>query len=135
MTDMEIGECECDRTQYIWGWNSDEEVARSVWSSIHESLLSGDLVFAYRPTGKGDSKLKQIVIVRNFHNEYLPTGAYVKVNDDFAVGYVTSGYTALLPHVPFRYLRDEIEEYLEDWKIDKKILNTYKAIIEDLEEK
>lgn len=131
--DTGIGECECDNR--IWGWKDDTEVAQSVWASIHESLLSGDLVFAYRPTGKGDPKLKQIVIVRNFHLEHGLSIEPIKIYDDFAVGYITSGYTALLPHVPLRYLRDEIAEYLEDWKIDKKILNTYKAIIEDLENK
>ena len=119
--------------RYIWGWENSMDVAGSVWGSIHSSLLSGDLVFAYRPLSKGD-RLAQLVIVRNFHMDYVGT-MDVKVYDDYAVGYITSGYTALLPHVPLRYLKDEMSEYLGDWKVEKEILNTYKAIIEDLEEK
>ena len=125
-----------EENRYIWGWNDSMEVASSVWGSIHASLLNGDLVFAYRPLGKDEGKLVQLVIVRNFHFEdTLVVNSPKKVYDDFAVGYITSGYTALLPHVPLRYLSQEMAGYLEDWKINKEILNTYKAIIEDLENK
>lgn len=117
---------------YIYGWNNDYEVAMSVWSSIHGSLLSGELVFAYRPSSKKGNKLIQIVIVRNFTIDNM-TGA--KIYGDYGIGYITSGYTALLPHVPHRYLEDEMSGYLDEWGVDKKILNTYKAIIEDLKEK
>ena len=120
--------------RYIWGWDNSMDVAGSIWGSIHASLLKGDLVFAYRPLSKEGSKLVQLVIVRNFHIEYI-AAMETKVYDDYAVGYITSGYTALLPHVPLRYLKDEMSGYLEDWKVSKEILNTYKAIIEDLEEK
>ena len=124
-----------EENRYIWGWNDSMEVASSVWGSIHASLLSGDLVFAYRPLGKDEGKLVQLVIVRNFHFEdTLVVNSPKKVyDDDYAVGYITTGYTALLPHVPLRYLKEEMTGYLDDWKINKEILNTYKAIIEDLE--
>ena len=126
------GNSELEYSRYIWGWEDSMEVASSIWGSIHASLLNGDLVFAYRPLGKDTGRLVQLVIVRNFH--YDP-GSSEKIYDDYAVGYITSGYTALLPHVPLRYLSEEMTGYLEEWKINKEILNTYKAIIEDLENK
>lgn len=115
---------------YVFGWNDEMEVAKSIWGSIHGCLLDGDLLFAYRPRTKKNAKLLQIVIVKNFH---LDRSGMIdqKVYDDYAVGYITSGYTALLPHVPLRYLEEEITNYLEDWGIEKEILNTYKAIIKD----
>lgn len=127
-----IGNKEEIEKRYIWGWEDSMAVASSIWGSIHSSLLSGDLVFAYRPLGKEDGRLVQLVIVHNFH---IDQSGMVdqKVYDDYAVGFITTGYTALLPHVPLRYLKDEMTGYLEDWKINKEILNTYKAIIEDLE--
>jgi hypothetical protein len=123
-----------EENRYIWGWDDSMEVASSIWGSIHASLLSGDLVFAYRPLGKEDGRLVQLVIVHNFHMEHGPSIEPIKVyDDDYAVGFITTGYTALLPHVPLRYLKEEMTGYLADWKINKEILNTYKAIIEDLE--
>lgn len=126
------GSMEADNRQYIWGWDTTMEVARSIWGSIHDTLLHGDLVFAYRPLSDKGNRLIQLVIVHNFHID--SSGLQdIKVYDDYGVGYITSGYTALLPHVPLRYLKDEMSGYLEEWKINKEILNTYKAIIEDLE--
>ena len=124
----ELTEKEC----CIYGWDDDMDVARSIWGSIHNSLLEGDLLFAYRPRQKKNARLLQIIIVRNFH---IDRSGMIdrKVYDDFAVGYITSGYTALLPHVPLRYLKEEMAGFLDEWGIDKKVLNTYKAIIEDLE--
>ena len=104
-----------DRGYYIYGWDDDMEVAKSVWGSIHSCLLDGDLVFAYRPKQKKNAKLLQLVIVRNFHLEdTLVVNTPKKVYDDFAVGYITSGYTALLPHVPLRYLKDEMTGLLDE---------------------
>lgn len=126
-TDLDI-----NTNRSIIGWNSIDEVASSIWSSIHSKLLEGDLVFAYK-TGNQYDRLKQIVIVRNFEWCQVSGMQPVKVYKDFAVGYITSGYTALLPHVPFRYISGEIMTSLEDWKLPKSVLGTYKAIIEDLE--
>ena len=119
-------------TTNIFGWENDYQVAETIWGSIHSSLLDGDLVFAYRSSTQG-SKLGQIIVVRNF--KIVSSGVLLdpKVYTDFGVGYITSGYTALLPHVPLEYLKEEVYKYLEEWKIDKNILGTYKAIIEDLE--
>ena len=118
----------------IYGWQCIEEVARDVWGSIHSSLLNGDLVFAYKCPSKS-STLKQIVIVRNF--ELVDSGMLgvpdpIKHYTSYGVGYITSGYTALLPNVPYTYIAEEIVEYLKDWKIDKTIINTYEAIVEEL---
>lgn len=118
----------------FYGWQCIEDVAKDVWGSIHASLLSGDLVFAYKCPSK-NATLKQIVIVRNF--ELVDSGKLgvvepIKHYTSYSVGYITSGYTALLPNVPYTYIAEEIVEYLKDWKIDKTIINTYEAIVEEL---
>ena len=128
-------EYEIETNRAIVGWNSIEEVANSVWNSIHSRLLEGDLVFAYK-TGDQSAKLKQIVIVRNF--ELIQVAGFAQAGKnytDFGVGYITSGYTALLPHVPLRYVKDELYSLMKDCKVPQDILGTFGAIIEDLEEK
>jgi radical SAM superfamily enzyme YgiQ (UPF0313 family) len=72
------------------------------------------------------------VVVRNF--DLAPTmSGNIKHYTSYGVGYITSGYTALLPNVPFRYIKDELMDLLKDWKIDKNVLATFTAIIENLE--
>ena len=106
----------------VWGWENAMSVANDLWASIHSSLLSGDLVFAYKET-KGNSEFSQIIIVQN-KNLNPMTGEL-----DFGVGMVTTGYTSLLPHVPYAYLEDIILEDLKKYKVDKSILEIYKQII------
>lgn len=106
----------------VWGWESAMNVANDLWASIHSSLLSGDLVYAYKST-KSNSELSQIVIVQNKSLNPL-TGEL-----DFGVGMVTTGYTSLLPHVPYEYLENSILEDLKKYKVDKDILEIYKQII------
>lgn len=110
-----------DRSR-VWGWENAMSVANDLWASVHSSLLSGDLVFAYKET-KGNSEFSQIIIVQN-KNLNPMTGEL-----DFGVGMVTTGYTSLLPHVPYEYLEDIILEDLKKYKVDKSILEIYKQII------
>ena len=114
----------------IYGWQCINQVANDIWGSIHSCLLKGDLVFAYKSPKEGD-KLKQIVIVRNFDMIETPTGPQ-KSYRSYGVGYITPGYTALLPNVPYEYISGEIVDYLNEWKVDKTIINTYEAIVEEL---
>ena len=135
-------EIKCSESDYeleihraIIGWENIDEVANSVWSSVHSRLLEGDLVFAYK-TGNQGAKLKQVVVVRNFEIVEVPGFAQAGKNyTDFGVGYITSGYTALLPHVPYRYIKDELFNLIKDSKVSNEVLGTFKAIIEDIEEK
>ena len=117
----------------FWGWQCVDDVAKEVWCSVHSSLLKGDLVFAYKSPRKQDT-LKQIVIVRNFEMVEPPALSMEpqKMYTSYGVGYITSGYSALLPNVPYEYISGEIVDYLKDWKIDKTIINTYEAIVEEL---
>ena len=48
---------------------------------------------------------------------------------DYGVGIITAGYTMLYPHVDKEYLT-ELAQDLEKWKVDKKIVEVYKKIIE-----
>lgn len=89
----------------VWGWENAMSVANDLWASIHSSLLAGDLVFAYKDT-TGESGLTQIVIV-----------AFNQPTEHFSVGMVTSGYTALLPHVPFDYLTNTVLGDLKSIKL------------------
>lgn len=102
----------------VYGWENAMSVASDLWASIHSSLLAGDLVFAYKDI-IGESGLSQIVIVSN------------QLTMDFSVGMITTGYTALLPHVPLDYLTGTVLGDLKKYKVDKNIIKTYEQIIEN----
>lgn len=108
----------------VIGWSSAMECANDIWSSIHSSLLSGNLVFAFKSTKSG-SEFGQIVVVQNL-DRY--NGNLLK--DDFGIGMITTGFTMLLPHAPFKYLEEDIVEDLKKYKVDKEIIEVYKRIIE-----
>lgn len=115
--------------QVIVGWGDANEVASSIWSSIHSSLLSGKLVFAYKPYK--ESELTQLVVVRNLKND-----TYGRVMDkDYAVGMMTSGFSMLLPHVPFEYLDNDLVSDMNKYKVDKETIETFKKFIKFFEEK
>lgn len=115
--------------QVIVGWGDANEVASSIWSSIHSSLLSGKLVFAYKPYK--ESELTQLVVVRNLKND-----TYGRVMDkDYAVGMMTSGFSMLLPHVPFEYLENDLVNDMNKYKVDKETIETFKKFIKFFEEK
>lgn len=104
-----------------WGWENASEAACDVFNSLHRSLLEGIFIFGYKNIfGPDKSQLQQCVVVRFDTNV-------------FGVGVVTAGYTMLLPRVPFSYLETELLEDLKKWKIEKEIIETFKAILKNLE--
>lgn len=103
----------------IIGWESASACANDVWNSIHSSLLSGNLIFAYKSHNHG-TELGQIIIVQNI-NQY----------HDFAVGMMTTGFTSLLPHVPWEYLDSVVTEDLKKYKVESSIRDIFKQIIEE----
>lgn len=98
----------------VLGWTNTDDLAKDIWGSIHSILLKGYPVFAYR-----DMEKFQIVIVRNSETDY-------------AMGMITPGYSMLLPHIPLDYLSEKVIEDLENFKVNKSIIESYKQIIEDL---
>lgn len=115
--------------QMLVGWGDANEVASSVWSSIHSSLLDGKLVFAYKPYK--ESELTQLVVVRNLKDDI-----YGRVMDkDYAVGMMTPGFSMLLPHVPFEYLENDLVSDMKKYKVDKETIETFKKFIKFFEEK
>lgn len=117
------------RHQIVHGqWTSVDEVARDVWSGIHSSLLQGQPLFAYKSTKPG-SELVQVVVVMNLKTAL--NGERVVVDDDLAVGLITTGWTALLPHVPSSYLVNDLHADLVKYKVEKKIIETFEQIVTD----
>jgi len=111
----------------IYGFEDSLSVARTLMGGIHENLLLGDLVFAYRSTSaKNKTELYQIVVV----NELADTIAGKVRTDKFSISYISYGYSAYIPHMPVEYL-DEVLEELEKSKADRKVVETFKIIIED----
>lgn len=104
----------------IWGWENAEEVANDIWSSIHSTLIKGNLIFAYKNTNSG-SELGQIVIVQN-QRDY----------NDFGVGMFTNGFSELLPHVTIDYISEEIIKDLTKYKVNKKIIENLIFIINNI---
>lgn len=104
-----------------WGWESINEAASDIFSSIHSSLLNGSYVFGYKNTSGSDkTQLMQVIVVR-FDR------------DVFGVGAVTTGYTMLLPQVPLRYLKTVLLDDLKKWKVESEIVETFNQIIKDIE--
>lgn len=103
--------------EIVIGWKNSSQVAEDIWGSIHQSLLSGKLVFAYR-SNESSSNLLQIIIVINSNGTY-------------SIGLITTGYSVLLPDMPKDYLSDVLLNDLKKFKIDKEILKIYEQIIED----
>ena len=93
-----------------------------VYSSLHRTLLNGDLIFAYK--GPAGANFYQIVIVQelNWSGKRL---------DTYEVGITTHGFSALLPHVPFSYLENEVLSDLIGYKVNKEIINVYQKILNE----
>ena len=116
----------------IFGYEDSMQVARSIMGSIHESLLHGDLIFAYRSTATSNkSPLFQVVVVNDL--KYGEDGrTYPTLL--FSVSLITAGYSAYIPHMPVDYL-DEVVGDLEEGKADKKIIENFKSIVDNIKTK
>jgi hypothetical protein len=116
----------------IFGYEDSMQVARSIMGSIHENLLHGDLIFAYRSTATSNkSPLFQVVVVNDL--KYGNDGRTYPTKL-FSVSLITAGYSAYIPHMPVDYL-DEVVGDLEEGKADKKIIENFKIIVENLKTK
>lgn len=91
----------------IIGWRDCNQVAETVWSCMHDSLLRGNLMIAYK-----DGNMQIIV------SKY-PDGYY-------GVSYITQGYTSMIPYISSNYIMSEIIPELEKCKLDKLIIETLK---------
>jgi hypothetical protein len=112
--------------QIIFGWQDAMEVAKEAWKAGNLKLLEGDLIFAFKNTGI-ESALHQIMLVRYF---MINPGGVKVPTGEYGLSVVTNGYSYVLPRVDksyLTYLYDDIASY----KLDKKILTTFRNIIED----
>jgi len=96
----------------IYGYQDASEVAVDISGGIHNSLLSGYFVFAYR--GSGD--LRRIVVTR--------TG-----QDTWMYGIVTSGWTALVPKINRDGLLEMCVSEMELRKISNNIIDDFKYFV------
>ena len=116
----------------IFGYEDSMQVARSIMGSIHENLLHGDLIFAYRSTATSNkSQFFQVVVVNDL--KYGNDGRTYPT-ELFSVSLITAGYSAYIPHMPVDYL-DEVVGDLEEGKADKKIIENFKLIVENIKTK
>lgn len=120
------------REQLIVGWRNADEVAASVWSSIHSKLVEGTLVFAYKATND-KTELVQLVVVRNLKRDAF--GNPTSLSDDYAVGMVTKGFTMLLPNVPLTYVENDVINDMKKYKVEKDTIDLYKQVVKNFEEK
>ena len=120
------------RDMRIFGFEDSMQVARSLMGSINENLLRGDLIFAYRSTTPANkTPLFQVVVVNDLRYE---TDGKSYPTQLFSICLITSGYTAYIPHMPVDYL-DEVVGDLEEGKADKKIIENFKSIVENIKTK
>ena len=116
----------------IFGYEDSMQVARSIMGSILENLLHGDLIFAYRSTATSNkSPLFQVVVVNDL--KYGEDGRTYPT-ELFSVSLITAGYSAYIPHMPVDYL-DEVVGDLEEGKADKKIIENFKSIVDNIKTK
>ena len=116
----------------IFGYEDSMQVARSIMGSIHENLLHGDLIFAYRSTATSNkSQFFQVVVVNDLG--YGSDGRTYPT-ELFSVSLITAGYSAYVPHMPVDYL-DEVVGDLEEGKADKRIIENFKSIVENIKTK
>ena len=120
------------REQLIVGWRNADEVAASVWSSIHSKLVEGTLVFAYKSTND-KTDLVQLVVVRNIKRDAF--GNPVNLDNSYAVGMVTKGFTMLLPNVPLTYVENDVINDMKKYKLEKDLIDLYKQVVKNFEEK
>lgn len=114
--------------QIVFGWNSVDEAAKDIFSSLHRNLLEGTPVFLYKNTSR-KSDLVQVAIVANI-SDYNS----MKYSGDYGIGITTAGYSAYYPRVPLEYLEKEILGELEGWKVEKSVIDVYKKIIKALKD-
>ena len=90
-------------------------------------------MFAYRSTSSSNkTTYYQVVVVNDLIDIFDPVKGYIKVaSDKFSVSTITSGYSSYIPHMPVEYLEDVLAD-MEDGKVEKKVIATFKTIVEDL---
>lgn len=117
------------------GWNNVDECASSVWSSIHSSLLEGELIFAYKSTSN-KSELQQFVLVKNLIAKTVdPYGELrTRKKAGYALGMITTGFSVLYPYIPEKYLLgtglDDLKKYKVPADVIKAYINLVNAAIE-----
>lgn len=116
----------------IFGFDDSMQVAKILMGSIHENLLRGDLIFAYRSTAMSNkTSLYQVVVVNEL--KYGGDGI-IYPTSLFSISMINAGYTAYIPHMPVDYL-DEVIVDLEEGKVDKKVIDSFKSIVKNLKSK
>ena len=112
------------------GWNNVDECASAVWSSIHSSLLDGELIFAYKSTS-GKSELQQFVLVKNLlgreSDGYGDLKTYKKAG--YALGMITSGFSVLYPYIPEKYLLETGLDELKKYKVPADVIRAYVNLV------
>ena len=108
-------------------WSNIDEVASNLWGSIHQELLDGVPVFAYKASNN-NSELVQIVVVRYVYGGDANNNYF----DDFGIGMVTTGFTALEPHIPIDQVINEVCSDLKKYKVPTEIRDRFDKIISNL---
>lgn len=112
------------------GWENVDECASAVWSSIHSSLLDGELIFAYKSTS-GKSELQQFVLVKNLIGKsadvYGEFTTYKKTG--YALGMITSGFSVLYPYLPEKYLLETGLDDLKKYKVPSEVIKAYVNLV------
>ena len=96
----------------IYGYQDANEVAAEISGSIHNSLLSGYFVFAYRSSGD----LRRLVVTRT-------------AQDTWMYGIVTPGWTALIPKISREGLLTMVTDEMETRKVPNNIIDDFKYFV------
>lgn len=104
--------------------------ADSDWEkSIIGCEVEGELIFAYKNTQAqleitNEEELYQVIVKRAYNPDR---------RNKFSVSIVTSKTSYMYNLIPIDYLRRELLELLQNFKVDEGILSNFEQILEDLE--
>jgi hypothetical protein len=104
--------------------------ADSDWEkSIINCEVEGELIFAYKNTQAqleftDKEELYQVIVKRAYNPDR---------RNKFSVSIVTSKTSYMYNLIPIDYLRRELLELLQNFKVDEGILSNFEQILEDLE--
>lgn len=112
------------------GWTSVDECASAVWCSIHNSLLEGELIFAYKGTSN-KSDLQQFVLVKNLEGKFKDNYGRPEPcqKTGYALGMITSGFSVLYPFVSEKYLLETGLDDLKKYKVPADVIRAYVNLV------
>lgn len=108
----------------IYGWSNMEDIVKSVYCSNQRDLLQGRLIFAFQ-NPSAEKNPRQMIVVKNpWVNEEDERGKLT-----YSIGIICKGYTSYIPCALYSFLENQLLDSMNEWEIDKDLIELYKNTI------